>query len=158
MYNILSDLQIYNDSIQAWQANFRLCYLEAQTESDTETHCQVLIFFSEPVPEFETMVVVGLGRGSYSVASSNPEVSEKTPIHILITYSSQQRTHICEGPAASGLAVVVVMGVNELRTEIKTHQRPVVSIRSKELVSVPYCKTHRMVLIFVTTSTDKTGA
>ena len=132
--------------------------LEAEAESDTETHCQVLVFLSEPVPEFEAVVVVGLGWGSYSVAASNPEVSEETSVHILISYCSQQRSHVCQSPAATDFAVIIIMGVDELWTKIKAHEGPLVSIRSKELVTVPYGKSHRVVLILVTTCTDETGA
>ena len=49
------------------------------------------------------------------------------------------------------------MRIDHLRTKIETFQRKPVIIRQEELVSISYCETKRVVIIFVISGTDEAG-
>ena len=104
------------------------------------------------------MMVAGLCRLPESIAASYPEIGEETFIHILIAHSAEQGPHAGQGTRPIIDPVVIIMRVHQFGTQIEPLQRKLVPVWKEKLVTVSYCESQRIIMIFVITSTYETAA
>jgi urea transporter len=109
------------------------------------------------VPELEAMMVMGLRRITQCIATSNPEIGQKTLVQILVADCTEERAHVCQSAAVCAM-IIKIMRIHQLRAKIKAFQRHIVLIRKEELMSIPDCKAERIVIIFVISGTNQTAA
>ena len=129
---------------------------ETDSEPDAETHGEVLIFTSEPVPEFKAVVVVGFCSMTEGITSTDPEICKESLIDILISYCAKYGSHICEG-ADSCPTVIFIIGIYQFRTEIEALERKIL-LADEELVTVSDCESQRIVVVLVISRGDEAGA
>lgn len=108
------------------------------------------------MPQFETMMIVCLRWSTEGIASSNPEVGEKSLMNILIAKGSEQGCLIRKSTITISFAIVAIMRKNHFRTKIKSHQRPLNIIIKKELMTISHGVSFGIIVVLITPRTYET--